>query len=431
MRTQVTCNTHCRASRTGFLSHGKWWHSWCLLTLSLVSSCTPATSEPGPAPDPSDDSASSPSESTSTNSSGDTPLPDGGLSFDQCAAAAVEANEVPANILFILDHSGSMNCVPPDGDAEEATLCKTDPRRRGDGPSKWQVTHASLTAALEPLVGRANVNVAVATFPLAGTRCDVMQEPEIPFSELNPTMVAQATDFLVDVVPDGETPIAGATILGYATVAQQLREGAIRGNVYVVLLTDGTETCKPEELPKLLEKDAPAALSGFGIRTFVIGAPGSEDARLFLSQLAHVGGTDAYKGCNFTDEDGAPDCHFDMTTSVDFEQDLAQVLDQITQTKALVCEFDVPRDPAGGGVDLGKVNVTLVEPLDGGEVRTPIGRYEGAPGSCDDKENGWTYSEDRKHILVCGSDCETVQASSDAQVQIVLGCRSLTREEVR
>lgn len=356
---------------------------------------------------------------------------DAGLVFSGCAAVAVEANEVPTNLLFILDSSGSMNCVPPNGDAAEAKLCKTDPRKRGDGPSKWEVTYSALASALEPLASRDNLNVAVSSFPQFGTRCEVESEPEVSFSGLDEGHLDDATAFLEGVTPDGETPIAGATILGYAAVANGLREAKIRGNAYVVLLTDGEETCKPSELPKLLEQDAPMARNGFGIRTFVIGAPGSEDARLFLSQLAHAGGTDAYAGCNYTDDEAAADCHFDMTASTDFEKDLARVLDQITKTKVLNCEFDVPRNPSGGAVDLNKVNVTLVESGDGGAARTPIGQHEGALGSCVDKEDGWTYSEDRQRILVCGSDCETVKASVDAQVQIVLGCRSLTRHDIR
>ncbi len=360
------------------------------------------------------------------------PLPqDAGISFDQCAAVAVEANVVPANILFILDSSGSMNCVPPNGDEAEANLCKSDPRKRGDGPSKWQVTYASLAAALEPLVGRNDLNVAVSSFPLAATRCDAEVEPVLDFGRLDERQLGDITAILEGVTPDGETPIAGAAILGYAAVAEDLRNGNIRGNAYVVLLTDGEETCKPEELTKLIERDAPMALEGFGIRTFVIGAPGSEDARLLLSQLAHAGGTDAYTDCNHTNEGEAGDCHFDMTQSLDFQGDLAHALEEITRTKALSCEFDVPRNPDGQGVDLGKVNVTFVEPSDAGATRKPIGRHEGPTGNCDDKEDGWTYSSDRKHILLCGEDCKTVKAATDAQVQIVLGCPTVDRGDIR
>lgn len=381
----------------------------------------------------------SPSSGDNTSNSSTTTRPsdaavvlaDAGPSFDQCAAVAVEANEVPVNMLFILDSSGSMNCVPPNGDDEEAQLCKTDPRKRGDGPSKWEVTHESLTRALEPLVGRSQLNVAISSFPDATTRCDVAGTANVTFAPLNRALLESAASQLKEVVPAGETPIAGATILGYAAVADALRDRVIRGNTFVVVLTDGRETCKPSEITKLIEHDAQLALTSFGIRTFAIGAPGSEDARLFLSQLAHAGGTDAYAGCHHQNEKKVPDCHLDMTQSLDFQADLSRVLDEITRTKALTCEFEVPRSPDGDRVDLNEVNVTLVETMDAGVSRLPIGRHEGAVGSCEGKQDGWTYSSDRKHILVCGSDCETVKASSESQVQIVLGCRTLGRDEVR
>lgn len=400
---------------------------WLLLAAIVLAASCGETREATPRPTDSDAS-----ETTEGGESETTETPrDGGLAFDQCAAVAVEANEVPVNMLFILDSSGSMNCVPPNGDGVEAKLCKTDPRKRGDGPSKWQVTHEALTAALEPLVGRKHVNVAVAPFPLPGSRCDVALEPELTLSALDAAHLNEISTLLGAVEPDGETPIAGATILGYAALAKRLRSGALRGSASVVLLTDGEETCKPSELDKLLSQDAPTALEGFGIRTYVIAAPGSEDASLFLSRLAHAGGTDATADCNHSRQDEAANCHIDMTKSTNFERDLALVLDEITRTKALTCEFDVPRNPEGGAVDLGKVNVTLLARGDGGVERAAIGKHESSNGSCEGKADGWTYSADLRRILVCGSDCETVKASVDAQVQIVLGCRSLSRGDLR
>lgn len=419
MNTPTPRRSHCK-SYTSISCCGS---SWRILLVLAAFGCgqDPVTTAPTPAP--------TETEASEVVDSG--VLLDGGPLFNQCAAVAVEANEVPANMLFILDSSGSMNCVPPNGDTAEAKLCKTDPRKRGDGPSKWEITHQALVGALEPLMGRSNLNVAVSAFPLSGTRCDVAMEPEVAFGALDEGQLSEISGLLEDTDPDGETPVAGATILGYAAISKGLRDGKIRGNASVVLLTDGEETCKPDELEKLVSQDAPTALNGFGIRTFVIAAPGSEDASLFLSQLAHAGGTDATANCNYSDDDSPPTCHFDMTKSVDFERDLTNVLDEITRTKALTCEFDVPRNPEGGAVDLGKVNVTLVASGDAGLERTPIGKHEGVNGSCEQKEDGWTYSTDRDRILVCGSDCETVKSSVEAQVQIVLGCRSLSRGDVR
>ena len=58
----------------------------------------------------------------------------------------------------------------------------------------------------------------------------------------------------------------------------------------MILLTDGSETCAPSVLAPLVDTDVPNARL-FDIRTFVIGAPGSEQARRLLSRVAFEGGT--------------------------------------------------------------------------------------------------------------------------------------------
>ena len=396
----------------------------------LLSSCAAS-----PVDNPSDETSDDTSSGDDPSSSPD----DGGANwwhtdaaplFNQCAAVAVEANLIPANFLFVLDTSGSMNCVPPDGDDAEAELCKTDPRKRGDGPSKWQVTQQALVTALEPLLDRDSLQVAVGVFPEMGSKCGVAEAPVLDFSALSPDHLERTSALLETTLPDGDTPIAGAAIRSYGYLARALRERELIGNTFVVLLTDGNETCKPGELDKLISNDAPMALEGFGIRTFVIGAPGSEEARTLLSQLAVAGGTAPRTGCEPGSDSEAGDCHYDMTRSTNFGADLALVLDKITRTKALSCEFDVPANPEGGGVNLNEVNVTLYTPERGEDDVEPLGKHEGPLGSCDDKDSGWTYSSDRRKILLCGSDCDRIEQLPDAQVRIVLGCPSLDRGQV-
>ena len=95
----------------------------------------------------------------------------------------------------------------------------------------------------------------------------------------------------------------------------------------------------------------------FNIRTFVIGAPGSEEARGLLSQMAFEGGTASSPDCDHSgDRADEGDCHFDMTKTQNFAADLAAALAAISRTKVLSCEYDVPTNPDGGGDDLPKVN---------------------------------------------------------------------------
>lgn len=348
-----------------------------------------------------------------------------GADFDQCAAAIVSGNQIPTNLLFVIDRSGSMNCVPPNGDEEEALLCESDPRRRGDGPSKWEVTHQALTAALTPLVGRPEVNVGLVLFPRADSRCGVNSEPVVALSALDESQLQAIDEELSAVAPGGDTPIAGSAILGYAHLATALKERKIQGNTFLVLLTDGNETCKATELNKLLESDVPTARESFNIRTFVVGAPGSEPARALLSRIAYHGGTASSPSCDHGSDPATADCHFDMTRSLDFQADLGAVLDEIATARALSCEFEVPQNPGGGGVNHGQVNVRFVDDQD--PDGATIGKHEGAEGTCDDKAGGWTYSDGRKKILVCGESCELLQRSKQGQLHIVLGCPSVIR----
>jgi hypothetical protein len=190
----------------------------------------------------------------------------------------------------------------------------------------------------------------------------------------------------------------------------QLQDGALPGNVFVVLLTDGFETCKVEELDKLLNQDVPNAYQLLNIRTFVIGAPGSEDARALLSQIAWAGGTASSAGCTHDASPGnVGNCHFDMTESEDFASDLAAALEQISGT-VLTCELDVPTSETGQEVDLNQVNVDIND--------VPY-----SPADClgDPNANGWQYINDSTQILLCGDACDAAQ-QENATVSIVLGC---------
>jgi hypothetical protein len=313
-----------------------------------------------------------------------------------------------ANLLFVVDQSGSMNCnLPQDGQSSEdceAMPAKLDP----DLPSKWELTQVALEDAFDALQGSGvPVSVGLTMFPVDRV-CGVQDEPHVSIARLNDAHNQDIDDFLATVDPGGNTPLAGATILAYQHLSERLRAGELTGNVFVVLLTDGFETCKEEELDKLLEQDVPNARL-FDIRTFVIGAPGSEDARALLSQIAWAGGTAPSAGC---DHEAEPpdfgDCHFDMTESENFAEDLAATLEAISGT-VLACELDVPTTPTGGGVDLNKVNVDINdEPY--------------SPTDCSEEGNsGWQYTEDNTRIILCGDACDAAQ-EPDATVSIVLGC---------
>ncbi len=328
-----------------------------------------------------------------------------------CASETVSGDLKPANLLFVVDRSGSMNCnLPEDGQSSEN--CATNPAKLNDSlPSKWELTRTALGDAFDSLAqSGVPVSVGLTMFPVADTRCDVATSPDVPLAPLDATHNALLHAILANVVPDGETPFAGATILSHEHLRQQLVDaGTLAGNTFVVLLTDGYETCALHEIPNMLTVVVPGAFEYFNFRTFVIGAPGSEGARALLSQVAWAGQTASAPDCN---HDGFPDdvgdCHFDMTTSLNFADDLASTLEQISGT-VLTCELDVPTNPTGGGVDLSRVNVDVNED----EYFSTDCSVEG--------NSGWQYSDDQTRIILCGDACDAAM-EQNATVSIVLGC---------
>ena len=343
-------------------------------------------------------------------------LPDGGdsgsIDIDGgCAGDSFTGDRLPANMLFVIDRSGSMNCNLPE-DGQTTAECETFPQKEDvTKPSKWELTRTAIKNAIDLLgMNQGDSSVGVTMFPLSGSNCGVKSIPDVQVATLDAVQNAGIDAFLDTVSPQGSTPLAGATILGYDYMHTSV---SATGNKFIVLLTDGAETCKPTELPKLLGVDVPAAQS-VNIRTFVIGVPGSEDARALLSQMAFEGGTASNPSCV---HDPAPpnvgDCHFDMTQTNDFSTDLAAALDQISGS-VLTCEFDIP---SGGGaeVDLGNVNVRV--------NGTIVPKDE---ADCATSAEGWQYAASNTKIVLCGQPCADAVAPN-AEVSIVLGCPSVVK----
>jgi hypothetical protein len=208
---------------------------------------------------------------------------------------------------------------------------------------------------------------------------------------------------------------------------QQLAASPLPGNEFLLLITDGTPTCtidcactednEPVDTQPLVEEAANALASG--VRTFVIGSPGSEATREVLSQLATNGGT-AKEGC----ADAGPNfCHFDMTTEPDLAQALGSALRQIA-TRLRSCEYPIPAPPAGQALDADLVNV-LFTPNNG--TSQTIFR-DPSTSECRD---GWQYSANGQNIVLCGDACSRVRVDPESTVEVLFGCETVTAPKPR
>jgi len=326
----------------------------------------------------------------------------------------VESTLLPANMLVVLDRSGSMNCnLPPITESAdcEATPVQVDTTQ----PKKWEVVVGGLKDAFVALPPSASVGLA---FFNNNDVCGVNSTPSVGVNLLDTTQIAALSNALDSAPPPkGGTPIVGATIVAYKHLHEQAQ---VQGNKFVVLITDGKETCDQDKV-QILQTEIPKAVS-VNIRTFVIGAPGSEPARALLSQMAYLGGTARSATC---DHSGSAldqgDCHFDMTTTQDFAADLAAGLAAISG-QALGCELDVPAaDPSGRPVDYAKVNVRYARAGDANDI---VDILQDPARPCDGGAEGWQYAQDNRKIVLCGSICDDVKADEKARVEVVLGCET-------
>jgi hypothetical protein len=343
--------------------------------------------------------------------------------------------------LFVLDRSGSMTCNPPplqDSASCEANAVPID----GTQPSKWQITVSALEQVFDDLVAKnSTANVGLSFFSNDNT-CGVQSTPSVPLAAVTPAQVAALKTVLDNTVPSGGTPLVGATTLAYAYLHQEAgaTPGCVEpcgapGNRYVVLITDGTDSCPmPARAEDAAECNAAGSCTDFlvkkeallaeqaNIRTFVIGAPGSEPARGYLSELAFVGGTARDPSCTHDPATSSGDCHFDMTTSNDFAAGLAGALSSVSGA-ALGCEFAVPSTSVA--VTPGSVNVQYRS--DTGEAQC----FPYDPAPCSNGANGWQFakrgdgSDDLSRVVICGSACDQVRNDSMARVDVILGCETI------
>lgn len=327
-----------------------------------------------------------------------------GFDGQSCAGQTAGTEVAPSVLQLLVDTSGSMNQDAP-----------------GQG-SKWVQTRRALLNAVDDMPG--DTAVGVVFYPnVPGTTAMPCfdQQSAVELERLDEGQQRQQIRrAFANQDPDGGTPTHDAYV--YA-VGELERSNAI-GPRFLVLITDGIPTytlgCdissrqgddNAVDPAPLVAAAASAAASG--VRTFVIGSPGSEGARESLSRMAEAGGT-APAGCSHT---GPDFCHFDMASAMDLSEGLADALTAISGL-ALSCNYDIPAPPLGAVLDRGKVNILFTPP--GGAVEL-VAQSPG--GTCTE---GWQYSEDGEQIRLCGSTCERVRGSQGG-LSLQFGCSTQVR----
>jgi hypothetical protein len=329
------------------------------------------------------------------------------INDNACQGWSVEPETKPAVLEFVVDTSLSMN-ERPGG-------------RGAMGPTKWQSTRDALKSVISSLPDSLAVGLLfypnmpneARSRPAPVNACVNTMAGTAP-AALNAAQKASLIAALDATDPDGWTPTDAAYQHALETAILPTR---LPGDKYMLLITDGQPTLRgdctsagngagitPVESQPIVDHIARAL--GRGVRTFLIGSPGSEGGRTWMSEAAIVGGT-AAAGCKVM---GPPFCHLDMTTSPDFGAALKAGLNKVTGS--LACTYDIPDPGPGQVIDNNLINL-IVTTASGTELVLPD---EGA--NCTE---GWRISGNQ--VVLCEGTCSRVQRDNDS-IQLLFGCQS-------
>lgn len=356
-------------------------------------------------------------------STGDPQMQDGGviaLTDDQvdelngaaCAGWSAEPETQPAVLQLVVDTSLSMD-EPPNGRAGGG---------RNDDPTKWDITRDALQEVLSALPDELaiglffypNMSTEGSDDPRPVSACVNLDEG-IAVQQLSAQHRENLIEIFDDTEPNGWTPTHGAYEHALET---SLLPAEFPGQKYLLLITDGVPTlthdCQgssnggqaaPVDTDPIVEAIADARRAG--VRTFLIGSPGSEDGRQWMS-LAAIQGATARAGCQV---DGTPYCHMDMTTAPDFGAALRAGLNQVTGE--IACTYDLPEPPDGQTIDPNLVNLIVTTSTGDSQLVLPD-----ANGDCSE---GWQLTGSQ--VVLCEGTCSRVQ-SDGASLQLLFGCET-------
>jgi len=356
-------------------------------------------------------------------------LPDfegGGLEGpDVCPSASdvFEAQPAESHVLFLVDRSGSMHLAVDDVD------------------TRWTATKAGLFALLDAMPSETNAGLTMfpsgdapidccvitagnyiscsacldGELPGPQARCDAAEYLE-PSVSVEPMTIAHRDD-MKSVISSADDEFYWGTPLAPAlagAVDYQVAQ-ATGGISSVVIVTDGNPTsCHTDadpdanDMQRVIDAAGDGLLSGSSVRTYVLGViDGQAGANASnLSRVAVAGGTARYAGCDAVD-----DCAYSVNVQ-SFEQDMRAALDAIA-LEAFDCTFDVPQ-VSMGDPDYDAVNVTVT--VDGNTDVVPKDSSHA---------DGWDYLPNNQQIQLYGPACEAMKSSSDAKVEVIIGCETL------
>lgn len=228
-----------------------------------------------------------------------------------CVPAGVNNCEYP-NVMIMLDQSGSMGDLITVVGGQVSSLTR----------NKMDIAKEAITQIVR--ARETKLSFGLMSFP-HGTRAGGSWDycsPGSIFVDPGLNHADEVVAALDQIDPNGATPIAGA--LQFTGAQSTLHYTPWRS--FLLLLTDGEETCSGDEVRRTVPVQRAAELADAGISTFVIGFGRDVDPSV-LNKIAVVGGT-ARTGCNpnSSNSQAADNCYYQAEDTAG----LTSALDAIT-----------------------------------------------------------------------------------------------------
>ena len=359
---------------------------------------------------------------------------DGMFANQTCAADTVGQLLKTPNMLIVIDESGSMN------QKSSAASAST----------KWGEMRQALTAALSVQKVRSNINFGLELFPNSGdpnapidpndsnptTSCAVPGDTNVAIEVPIETGTDKVNTILAAVngaAPAGGTPTNRALQQAYTYFTTSPGKDLV-GDKFVLLATDGGPNCNSglsctkesctQNMDLLcgdhtvntkinccdgagyicLDDVATVGeinnLAAAGIKTYVVGIPGSEAYSTTLDEMATAGQAPNTMA-------GATHQYYAVSASNSLA-DLQAAFEDITTKLVTSCDIPLTKSPT----DISQVQVAIEC-----QKINQVAPDAGTGGFFVD------YSFTPAHIQLVGSTCSNMQLNGAREVDIVVGCR--------